>query len=117
MVDIKFTDQKNYHGLRRKKTQHRLCCTGSRVVVVASGSAEDNFVHDVISSPTQTFTVSIHVSSTYQVDRIGGNAGVEIRWVVIFRTGGYSNKLHDEIGVCPSTTTNKMKHIIYKQVS
>ena len=75
-----------------KKTQHRLCCTGSRVVVVqckvdgtvvASGSAEDNFVHDVISSPTQTFTVPIHGSSTYRVDRIGGNADVEIRWVVI----------------------------------
>ena len=52
-------------------------------VVVASGSAADNFLHDVISSPTQTFTVPIHGSSTYRVDRVGGNGDVEIRWVVI----------------------------------
>lgn len=52
-------------------------------VIVASGSAADNYAPDVISSPTQTFTVPVHGSSTYRVDRIAGNGDVEIRWAVI----------------------------------
>jgi len=52
-------------------------------IVVASGSAADNKMPGVISSGTQSFTVPIHGSSTYRVDRTAGKGDVEIRWVVI----------------------------------
>lgn len=53
-------------------------------VVVASGSAADNSLAGVMSSPTQTFTVPVHANSTYRVDQTSGSNGkIEVRWAVV----------------------------------
>ena len=48
--------------------------------VVASASAADNYVENVISSATQTITVPVGRGSTYRADRTYGDGKVEMRW-------------------------------------
>jgi|ERR1041385_1948465 hypothetical protein len=50
---------------------------------VASASAADNFVENVISSMTQSMTVPVPGGATIIVKRESGDATIEARWISI----------------------------------